>query len=243
MDDRIGIGAMFQRTNQTMARHFEFVMVLAGSLVALGFLMQLLSSRYLNHINLLTEMFISLFLSVLFYAKVAVMMHRLVLLKESAYAGFWRWSGIELRFMAWLFVVVALVGGVTWLFMDLNHLLGGAKTTAGVVKEIAYWVIMLVITVLLARLAFIFPATAAGHPLRLSQLWQLAGQRFLPLYFLVIMVPILSGALLETLPTHLLFLRLVAESVAAMVLMYEVGLLSHMYDAMRHSQPVTDSDD
>lgn len=243
MNKPITIGTIFQRTYQTFAQHFDFVMVLAGSLVAFGLLMNALSSRYLTHADLLTDLLISVILSMLFYAKVAVMMHRLVILNESAYSGFWRWSGIELRFVAWLLLVVALVGGVTWWFLDLNTLLGGAPSSEGAFNGLAYLLIMLAITVLFARLAFIFPATAAGHPVRLNQLWQSSGQRPFLLYFLVIVVPILTGALLEPLPTQYLIMRLVTESVAAIVVVYEVGLLSHLYDAMRDSPPVTDTSD
>ncbi len=234
MSERITIGEIFTRTNQSFSEHFGYILTLVGIFLAcalsLVLIISLLPAKGLN------AAFIGMMLLLLVvYAKLAVMIHRLVILDEKSLGHVFNWSMKELRFMGWLVAAFAIVATIMYLLIRFSIDPGSSHAGGSGMGMfvLLMFAVFIGIGVVFSRLALILPATAAEHDLSLNEARQLTSSHKFILFFLVCIVPYVTGKIFDRLPEGGILWTLVIEVISILVIIYEVGLLSHMYEALQ----------
>jgi len=127
-------------------------------------------------------------------------------------------------------------------FVLLKLTMPTVATAAGLSGATVFFYLALLIGLglLFSRLAMVFPATAAGHDLTLGESFQMTRNHKFFVFFLVVLVPYITNRILQKINAESWVLMLLVEVISVLVIIYEVGLLSHAYEAL-HDDP-EDSD-
>lgn len=146
--------------------------------------------------------------SMMLYAKFAVICHRLVLLEFGSASKIElpvRWSDRETKFVGWLLAVYFLVSIGSILFVMFPFMLfskylpEAVRTSPNEMLPYAAVFVGIPATYLLARMSPIFPATALDTEKRLAWAWSLTKANGFRLAIIVGLLPWLSGYLNFTL--------------------------------------------
>jgi len=225
------ISRMFELTNQTFRQHFVYILSLASIFITIGFMVTLVAAETLSN-QLETTVFFVAGLMLLIYTKLAVMIHRLVILKEKGLGLIFRWELTEFKFIGWILATIVILGLMFFFIIEVS--MDDASPTNTSSRSTAFIMIIavIVIGVIFSRLSLIFPATAAGHKFALSQAWEVSRNHTFLLFTLVILVPYVTNRIFKAIPEGQIFWSLVVEIVSVLIIIYEVGLLSHCYESL-----------
>lgn len=233
MSEDSSIGRIFELSFNTFSEHFGYLATLAALFVGLAFMAGLM----IGYAALMFGPFAYLLIMVVvlvIYAKLAIMVHRLVLLQEKGLEHLLQWRWVEVKFIGWIMVVVLSVMAVIYvLFTIAPPMAPVAGTGGGGGGTVLLFLIALIIMgIVLSRLAMVFPATAAGHHLSLTESYEMTRQHKFFVFFLVVLVPYLTNRVFQKINPDSWVLMLLVELIAVLVVIFEVALLSHAYEAL-----------
>lgn len=218
---------------QSFSKNFAFF-VLAGMLFLIA--TSLLGYFALN--NAIHSGFWStipwLLVSTLLYAKLAVVVHRCVLLKENQISDIFTFRSEDFTFFfAVCGAALALLFFFYLMSIVLLFLLDGLSSI-----YIAMSIIMIVIGIIASRVAMIFPSIAVKNGDNLAEVWEAGINHRWMLFFLIALIPILTGHLIELIPVNSILALILVNGIGQLVLMFEVVILSHAFDLlMRQAEP------
>ena len=232
MSEQITIGEIFERTNDTFKSHFSYLASLAGIFIALGYLISSVGEPLIFKFEV-SAFVVVMLLFITVYAKLAIMVHRLVILGERGFGYIFQWRAVEFKFIGWILAVVGVLFVLMYFAIRISvsgtpsHTGGGLGP--GVLLVLA---LMVVLGIIFSRFALVFPATAAAHKLSLGESWQLTSQHKFFVFFLAILVPYITNRIFQKISTEQWFFVLLVEVLSVLVIIYEVGLISHAYEAL-----------
>ncbi|WP_223788167.1 hypothetical protein [Marinicella meishanensis] len=232
MSEPISIGRIFELTNNTFKDHFGYLAGLAALFIGLAFVVGLLGG-YLALLFGPALFFVIMVLMLIVYAKLAIMVHRLVLLDEKGLEHLLQWRLVEVQFIGWIVAVLLSLAAVIFVLFKIAPPMAPA---AGVGGGSAVWLFLLALIIMgivFSRLAMVFPATAAGHRLSLSESFEMTRHHKFFVFFLVVLVPYITNRIFQQINTESLALMLLVELISVLVIIFEVALLSHAYEALR----------
>jgi len=188
------------------------------------------------------------------YAKLAVLVHRTVLLNEKGiiYAFKWGWPEIMYMLAMVVLIIVVTIGValVTYLFLLLSPT---ASDSGGltVLSIIFYLGLFLLAGYYGARLALIFPSIAIGQSFTLPEIWHKSKPHTLTLFWLIIIFPILANvvpAAVFLLPFPEWLLGVLVLAIYAIIVIYCITLLSHCFheimgDPDKEQEPIQKASD
>ncbi len=242
MSKPINIGEIFERTNTTFQTHFSYLAALAGIFIALGYLISTVGESLIMKFEM-SALIIVMLISITVYAKLAIMVHRLVILNEKGFGYIFQWRSVELKFIGWILAIIGVLA-VLMFFTIRISLSGSPSHTGGGFGSglLVVLALMVVLGVIFSRFALIFPATAANKKLTLGDSWQLTSQHKFFMFFLAILVPYVTNRIFQKISTEQWLLVLLVEVLAVLVIIYEVGLISHAYEALGNVKEDNHSD-
>jgi hypothetical protein len=175
-------------------------------------------------------------------AKLAIMVHRSVLLQESNLNKMFSWTTKELKFALVLF-------GVTLLFFItifvISFIVGAITAIVGKNNYIAIMIVPIILILGLiigSRISLIFPAIAIRRSLKLADSWnQTKGYTF-SLFVLLILVPFLTSLLQNKLASDSMVLTAVLSLISVFVVIFQVTVLSHCFVAFFGENKNTEND-
>ncbi|MGJ8663573.1 MAG: hypothetical protein ACSHWU_07980 [Marinicella sp.] len=234
MEKHFTSSRMFKLTNTTFSLHFDYIITLAGIFLVLALSIGE-AGEYLIQNYSFTGFISICFLFVVVYAKLMVMIHRLVILGEKRLGNMFKWTAVELKFIAWVLVAIGVAGGVLY-FLIVSMDQSNAQASSGGFIVLLEILVFFAVGFLFSRLALIFPAAAAGHKLTLNESWNMSSNHKFILFLLVVLVPYFTGKIMELIPQEILIWSLIVEGIRTFVFTYEVCLLSHCYDALNQDE-------
>lgn len=227
------VGRMFELTNKTFSHDFDYVIALAGIFIAIVTLLTLVAES-LPDSDSVALPFLMIALLILAHVKLAVMIHRLIILEEKSLHHLFKWSKVELKFTAFTLVIAAVALGLIW--MIFNAIGDSSSNYSEKSTVFLLFIVLFLLACVFSRIALIFPATAAGHKISFVNLWSMTSNNKSSMFVLVILVPYISGKIIDVIPDHTLFLALISSVVSIFVVIYEIGLISHCYDSLRTTE-------
>ncbi len=230
MAEPISTGRMFELTNKTFRQNFSYITTLAIIFIGIGYLIASITNEFNHYIGDKTVFFI-MFLMLIIYAKLAIMIHRLVILNEKNLTMIFKWSVTELKFLGWILITTTVVGLLLFLILKLSFGSPNQNSSSGFINLI-FILTMIAMGIIFSRFSLIFPATAAEHDLSLNNAWNLSKNHKLLLFILVILVPYITNRIFRVIPDGQLFWNILIEALSVLIIIYEVGLLSHCYDSL-----------
>ncbi|MFV0542279.1 MAG: hypothetical protein ACK5L8_01195 [Marinicella pacifica] len=166
------------------------------------------------------------------YAKLAVAVHRSVLLSDQSLGELLRFKSADVKFFLAMLVVFVSLFVVFWLFtmvfVQSGLIILEGSGSAGLLT-ILLLIVFIVVGVIGARLALVFPAIAINDDIDFSQIWQKTHNHKAKLFFLIIVIPYISSRLMDLISEDSLFLSILGAVVSVLVVMFEVVILSHCY--------------
>lgn len=198
-----------------------FIVVIA----MLGYLMAISNSQ-------VSQVILFMVLLAFVYAKLAVAVHRSVLLDKQSMGELLSFKSADIKFFAAMLLVFIGIVVLVWLFTmvfvqsGLINLRGSGS--AGLLT-ILMLTMFIIVGVIGARLALIFPAIAINDDINFNQIWQQTRNHKARLFFLIIALPYISSRLLDLIPDNSIFLSIIGAVVSVVVVMFEVVILSHCY--------------
>lgn len=228
MANKINSLTIHKLAERTFVENLKPFLYFAGLFMALSLLIELIFGPEAD--GLLPNV-----IGYLLYAKLAVLVHRTVLLNEKGimYAFKWGWPEIiyMLGILAILIVVMVGVGLVTYLFLLISptSLDSGGLTALSIVFYIGIFILAAYYG---ARVALVFPSIAIGQSFTLPEIWHKTKPHTLTVFWLVILFPVLAQlvpAAVFLLPFPEWLLGVLVLAMYAVIVIYCVTLLSHCY--------------
>jgi hypothetical protein len=232
MSEDTSIGRIFELTINTFKAHFDYLASLAALFVGLAFLAGMVGAALGMAIGP-GVLYPIILLVLVIYAKLAIMVHRLVLLDEKGLQHLLQWRWVEVRFIGWILAVLLSLSAVVYLLFVIAPPMAPVAGTGGGGAGLLLLLIALVIMgIIFSRLAMVFPATAAGHRLSLGESFEMTRRHKFFVFFLVVLVPYITNRIFQKIDTESWVLMLLVELISVLVIIFEVGLLSHAYEAL-----------
>ena len=176
---------------------------------------------------------VSVILIVIINAKLAVMVHRSVILDEHDFSRLFQWGRAETEFFKLIllltFTMVVFVG-LSYLIIDSLNIDG--SPSVGPAIAIVFLIIGVYLGIVFSRISIVFPAAATGNKISLKQAWNASLGSTGTLFFLLIIVPNLTNKLLSKVPETNLALILLGVVLSILFVIFEVSILSHCYDGL-----------
>ena len=241
MKTKITSGRMFELTFQTFGLHFNYIISLAAIFIAITFFLGFWAESFNEAEPDMAGALLFMALLVAVYAKLAVMIHRLVILGEKGIGLVFSWSLKELKFIGWILMFVAAAYAVLFVLLQLLAKMLISSGTG--MMTLVTLLIIIGLGALFSRVALVFPAAAADHRSSVKHAWELSANNKLSLFFLVVVVPYITGRILDRLPDDQLIWVLLGGVISVFVLIFEVALLSHCYEALIGTDDAETEDD
>jgi hypothetical protein len=229
MDKKFTTDQILKEAFTSFKENSKYFLIL-GSIYAV----LLLSLVYVFEPHKPEETFKSLIMSILFlliHAKLAIMVHRSVLLKESDLNKIFSWTTKELKF---ILIVIGLYLGV---FVTIGILSAFLIPFAVNVEKLYYFslmfipVLIIIGLIIVSRVSLVFPAIAIRRNIKLSDSWSQTKGHTFSLFVLLVLVPFLSSLLQNKLAGDSVVLTAVFSFISVFVLIFEVTILSHCFIA------------
>lgn len=176
------------------------------------------------------------FLMVAIYAKLAVLVHRCILMDEKGFKNVLKWRSEEALFMLAIFGVIILALFLSWILINVFIMAGdfgrSDQSEVSSASQLFVFVIYIVVAVVASRLALIFPGLAIGNRVNLNEIWQKTKNHKWLLFFLIIVFPIMTSFILDFFPANNLLMVFISGILTLMLVMFEVVILSHCYSEL-----------
>lgn len=224
------VGHMFELTNKTFSQNFDYIIALAGIFITLVTMLTLFIEHLPNPDSIVLPIF-AVVLMVISYVKLAVMIHRLIILNEKGLHLLFRWSKVELKFTVFALAIAAIAFGYAWLVINL---IGESSSSSHTnTSVLLFYCALIILAYVFSRIALVFPSTAVGHKVSFQYIWSMTSNNKLSIFMLVILVPYFSGKIIDAIPDQTLLLALISSVISVFVVIYEIGLISHCYDELK----------
>ena len=184
MKTKITSGRMFELTFQTFGLHFNYIISLAAIFIAITFFLGFWAESFNETEPDMAGALLFMALLVAVYAKLAVMIHRLVILGEKGIGLVFSWSLKELKFIGWILMFVAAAYAVLFVLLQLLAKMLISSGTG--MMTLVTLLIIIGLGALFSRVALVFPAAAADHRSSVKHAWELSANNKLSLFFLVV---------------------------------------------------------
>lgn len=179
---------------------------------------------------------------VLIYAKLAVAVHRSVLLGNQSIKDLLTFKWADLKFFMGILAVFAIVMLLFWLFITIFVQTGlinpKEKGSTGLITLLMY----IVIGVIGARLALLFPAIAINNQINLIKTWLSTRKQKTTLFFLIVLFPLMFSTIVNKIPEDTVYWLIFGSVVSVLVVMFEVVILSHCYSELMLKNNPNNSD-
>ena len=166
-------------------------------------------------------------LLVAIYARLAVMIHRAIIMNEKSLSKIFSWSMHDTKFMLWAMGVSLTLMGV--LFLIIYPFISAGNSGALLLFILVFFVGL---GIIFARISLIFPSVAIGKDISINESWQNSKGHVGSLFFLVVFLPYMINKLINKIPDASLFLELILMLISVLIVIFEVTLLSHCYEAL-----------
>jgi len=229
MAEKINSLSIHKLAERTFFDNLKPFLFFAGLFMALSLLLELIFGPKSEHIGY--EL-----LSYLLYAKLAVLVHRTVLLNEKDVIHVFKWGYPEIIYMlaiiAVIIAIVAFTAVITMLLLAISPSGSVPISNPEIISVVFYVLVFGLLAFLGARIALVFPSIAIGQAFTLREIWQKTKPYTLTVFWLVIIFPILANvvpAVIFFLPFPEWVLNILAQPVYALIVIYCITLLSHCY--------------
>lgn len=229
MDNKINSLTIHKLAERTLIENLKPFLYFAGLFMALSLLLELIFGSESEHI-------VYELLSYLLYAKLAVLVHRTVLLNEQGiiYAFKWGWPEIiyMLAMIAVVIAIVAFTAVVTMILLAISPSGSAPISNPEIITVVFFVLVFAILAFFGARLALVFPSIAIGQAFTLTEIWRKTKPYTLTLLWLFIIFPILAQvvpAVTFFLPLPEWVLNILAQPLYALIVIYCITLLSHCY--------------
>lgn len=229
MPKEINTLTIHKLAERTFVENLKPFLFFAGLFMALSLFLDLIFGPESEH-------FVYELLSYLLYAKLAVLVHRTVLLNEKDVIHAFKWGFPEVIYMlAMIAVAIAIAAfiAVTTMFLLMISPSGSISfSNLEIISVVIFVVLLGLIAYLGARIALIFPSIAIGEYQGISEIWHKTKPYTLTVFWLVILFPILAQlipAAVFLLPFPEWLLGVLVLAMYAVIVIYCVTLLSHCY--------------
>jgi hypothetical protein len=178
----------------------------------------------------------------LMHAKLAIMVHRTVLLQESELSKMFSWTMKELKFAL---IAVGLYIGV---FMTIGILSAFVIPLTVDIEKTNYLSLMFIPIfivlglIVVSRVSLVFPAIAIKKNMKLADSWRRTKGYTFSLFVLLILIPLLSNLIHYNLTGDSAILSVVFSFISIFVLIFEVTILSHCFVVLFGEDEDSDSD-
>ena len=220
------IAEAFARTNSNLKLLIYPLSVISLFILAYEFVVPNYFDEY-NKFGLAIGMCIH----VVLYALFAITCHRIVILGFDAVPkfGLFKLSSREIKYLAYigisyLFFFVTYLG-FEWFFGHLFQL--GADIS--IVLSLLYFAVMVICLYSVGRLILVLPSVAVDNPISPKTSFKLTEGNGWRIFFVVIIVPLLSGILVGLLPDGLIVLEVLGSIFWLYLYVIEVSALSISY--------------
>lgn len=168
----------------------------------------------------------------LMYAKLAIMIHRSVLLQESDLSKMLSWTITEFKFalvLVGLYLAVFMIIGIISAFlipfaMDVENF--------NSFSLILIPIFLILGLIVVSRVSLVFPAIAIRKNMKLADSWQQTKGYTFSLFVLLILIPFLNSFLQAKFVGDSPVLTVVFTVISVFVLIFEVTILSHCFVAL-----------
>lgn len=229
MDNKINSLTIHKLAERTLIENLKPFLYFAGLFMALSLLLELIFGSESEHI-------VYELLSYLLYAKLAVLVHRTVLLNEQGiiYAFKWGWPEIiyMLAMIAVVIAIVAFTAVVTMILLAISPSGSVPISNPEIITVVLYVLIFGLFAYIGARIALAFPSIAIGQSFTLSEIWHKSKPHTMTLFWLIIVFPVLANvvpAAVFLLPFPEWLLGVLVLAMYAIIVIYCITLLSHCY--------------
>lgn len=229
MADKINALTIHKLAERTFVENLKPFLYFAGLFMALSLLLELIFGLESEHI-------VYELLSYLLYAKLAVLVHRTVLLNEKDVIHVFKWGLPEIIYMlvmiAVIIAIVAFTAVITMILLAISPSGSVPISNPEIITVVFFVLLFAILAYFGARLALVFPSIAIGQAFTLTEIWQKTKPYTLTLLWLFIIFPILAQvvpAVIFLLPLPEWVLNILAQPVYALIVIYCITLLSHCY--------------
>jgi hypothetical protein len=229
MANKLNSLTIHKLTERTLIENLKPFLFFGGLFMALSLLVEIIFGPESN--GLLANL-----IGYVIYAKLAVLVHRTVLLNEKGivYAFKWGWPEIIYCLAIIAMMIVGMIGIalVTYLFLLIAPT-GSVNGTGLTALSIVFFIgLFLLAGYYGARVALVFPSIAIGQSFTLPEIWNKTKPHTLTVFWLVIIFPILANvvpAAVFLLPFPEWLLGVLVLAMYAIIVIYCITLLSHCY--------------
>jgi hypothetical protein len=227
MDKKISIGSIIGDAYASIMNNSRYFSTLAVIFISI----QLILNYLILKNNTGTSILITVagLISMLVYVKLAVMIHRSILLNEYNLNKLIQFSSIEFKFIGWAVVIYLMLFaplGILMAFLipfitasnDEFYLVG--------VFAIVGFAIVLFIS---SQLALLFPNVAISKQMSLADAWKLTRNNRITLFLLIMVIPSVFKILVSFMSTNHGIWYFISSIISVIIVIFEVSILSHCY--------------
>lgn len=179
--------------------------------------------------------FIISVVSSFFIAKLTIMIHRSILLREFDIKAMFSWSFKELKFIMMGIVIGFLSFFLVGIIMSIIGAMFGLLSSSSILVMLPMLLTAVFGGLIACRLTLVLPSIAVEQDITLAMAWEESRIHIIKLFILIIGVPIvfmtLTFALMSMAVESELLLFLVS-SLRTTVWVYEVAIITHCYEAL-----------
>ena len=229
MAKKINSLTIHKLAERTFVENIKPFLYFAGLFMALSLLLELIFGLESEHI-------VYELLSYLLYAKLAVLVHRTVLLNEKDVMHAFKWGWPEIIYMlamiAVIITIVAFTAVITMFLLAISPSGSVPISSPEIITVVLYVLIFGLFAYIGARIALVFPSIAIGQSFTFTEIWHKTKPHTLTLFWLIIIFPILANvvpAAVFLLPFPEWLLGILVLAIYAIIVIYCITLLSHCY--------------
>ena len=229
MDNKINSLTIHKLAERTLIENLKPFLFFAGLFMALSLLVEIIFGPEAD--GLLVNLIESLI-----YAKLAVLVHRTVLLKEKDVIHAFKWGLPEIIYMLSMVAVMIAITLIVFVTTSLFLIISPTGSVSGggmsIVTVVFFSGIVLLAGYFGSRIALAFPSIAIGQSFTLPEIWHKSKPHTLTLFWLIIVFPVLANvvpAAVSLLPFPEWLLGVLVLAMYAIIVIYCITLLSHCY--------------
>ena len=241
MDKKFTSGLVFNDAFLSIKENYKYFSLLALIFISLIFVVGLISA-YGSEDSIFMA-FLAVITLVMVLVKLAIMIHRSILLKEFNLGNIFSWSAIELKFIAWGMGIYLLVGGFIGGFLAFIFPQYSDGNEPSAIMVILMVVLSIVVAIIISRLSLIFPGVAVGEKMTLSRAWQASKGKVGSLFFLIIVFPFITNKILDKFPEDGELWVLLSTVISVFLVIFEVAIVSHCYHRLIGVESTETSDE
>jgi hypothetical protein len=232
MDKKISISSILGDAYTSIMDNLRYFSILAAIFISV-----LLTINYFTpeiNPNKTLVIFVMGLISMLVYVKLAIMIHRSILLKEYNLLKLVQWSSIELKYIGWaigIYLMLFIPMGIIMAFLiPLLANLNDGLSYAGIITIFGV-VLMLFVS---AQLAVLFPNVAISKQMSLADAWELTKNNRVTLFLLIMLIPSAFKILISFIAgnsNHGLW-YFISLIISVFIIIFEISILSHCYQRL-----------